>query len=686
MNSARRKKRVSKVKRSKTRARSRGKKKAFAAFLSKSHPAVRTHLRASTALSTFISTSGVLTLAKRKQLVDQALVLLEQNYVHLPLKRAMHAVDPIQRLKLLRHRLNQLTNSTMPAEAQFHREMTQIFASVRDLHTNYVLPEPFNKVTAFLPFLVEEYFEQDTRRYVVSHVMDGFSHPHFKEGVDIVHWNGVPVDRAVEINADRHAGSNPDARHARGLEHLTIRPLAVSPHPDAEWVVVGFRAPNGDVREHKFEWLIFQAPDPGSDGDGGGSVAQRAAIGSDLEVELINRMKKVLFAPAVVAAERKLSRSRARTKGGRLSARAVRALALTSSLPSLLAAKSVDTPNGTFGYIRIFSFNLPRKPFVVTPDDFVNEFVRLASQLPQHGLIVDVRGNGGGHIHASEQLLQVLTPHRITPEPTQFINSSLNIRLCERHKTGASGIDLGPWLASMKEAIKTGAAYSRAFPITTEQQANNIGQQYIGPVVLITDAKCYSATDIFAAGFQDHKIGPVLGTDNNTGAGGANVWEHGLFKLLMELPTPSADNPYVNLPNGANMRASIRRTLRVGHNAGTPVEDLGVMPDHRHFMTRADVLEGNVDLINRAGELLHQMPRYRLDAVATAGASGELTIALTTKNINRLDVYIDTRPQLSRSISSASTQVTLPSIPGADELQLVGYKGDELVAIRRVEL
>ena len=38
-----------------------------------------------------------------------------------------------------------------------------------------------------------------------------------------------------------------------------------------------------------------------------------------------------------------------------------------------------------------------------------------------------------------------------------------------------------------------------------------MGQTYHGPVVLITDALCYSTTDIFAAGFQDHDLGFVLG-------------------------------------------------------------------------------------------------------------------------------------------------------------------------------
>ena len=42
-------------------------------------------------------------------IVEQALVLLEQNYVHLPLKMAMHAVNPVQRLRLLRTQLTRQT-------------------------------------------------------------------------------------------------------------------------------------------------------------------------------------------------------------------------------------------------------------------------------------------------------------------------------------------------------------------------------------------------------------------------------------------------------------------------------------------------------------------------------------------------------------------------------------------------
>ena len=51
-----------------------------------------------------------------------------------------------------------------------------IFTSVRDLHTNYLLPAPFNEMTAFLPFMVEDYVDHGKRRYLVSHVAEGFRH------------------------------------------------------------------------------------------------------------------------------------------------------------------------------------------------------------------------------------------------------------------------------------------------------------------------------------------------------------------------------------------------------------------------------------------------------------------------------------------------------------------------------
>src|SRR4051794_30738815 len=64
---------------------------------------------------------GPLTDAQRQLVLDQAEALIEELYVHLPLKRAMHAVDPLQALRLVRHRLAELT------ETEFHVALQRIF-------------------------------------------------------------------------------------------------------------------------------------------------------------------------------------------------------------------------------------------------------------------------------------------------------------------------------------------------------------------------------------------------------------------------------------------------------------------------------------------------------------------------------------------------------------------------------
>jgi hypothetical protein len=173
-------------------------------------------------LSTFLAQTKDLSPQERELVVNQALALLEGVYVHLPLKRAMYAVDPGQRLRLLRRRLGTLSTR------EFHDEMLSIFTELRDLHTNYMLPaDLFQNKVAFLPFYLEGFFEGNQRKYIVSKIF-GVQDQHFTPGVEVTHWNGIPIDRAVMLNADRQAGSNLAARRARGLEAMTFRTLMLS--------------------------------------------------------------------------------------------------------------------------------------------------------------------------------------------------------------------------------------------------------------------------------------------------------------------------------------------------------------------------------------------------------------------------------------------------------------------------
>src|SRR3954449_1223080 len=618
-------------------------------------------------LHDFLETAGVLTYADRMVLVEQALLLLEGNYVHLSLKTAMHAVNPVQRLRLLRARLLRQTAETMDPERVFHAELSGIFHSVRDLHTNYLLPAPFAGMIAYLPFQVERCTDGDAEKYVVTRVAQGMSAPPFGVGVEITHWNGMPIARAVAVNADRFAGSNTAARLARGIDSLTIRSLRLHLPPDEEWVTVSYLDGDGVRRELREPWLVARnAP---AMTDTAAVTTAAASMGLDLQADEVSRARALLYAPRAVE----------QTFGNlavELSAApAAAGEEVPSTMPLVFRARSVVTAAGTFGHLRIFTFS------VQDPGSFVAEFVRLVELLPQEGLILDVRGNGGGHIFASEFTLQTMTPRRITPEPVQFTCTPLNLEIARRHKDNPTHqIDLGSWFPSMDQAVETGAVYSSAFPISPEDGANSIGQRYFGPVVLVTDARCYSATDIFAAGFQDHEIGPVLGVDDNTGAGGANAGPHALLKALRDLP-PAPEPPYEALPRQADMRVAIRRTLRVGKLAGTPVEDLGVRSDHRHQMTRRDVLENNVTLPDAAGSLLAGLPVRQL-RLTPSRAGGTLTVGLTTGGLDRVDVYVDGRPRGSSDAADGATTLTFPGVGQATTVQVQGFAAGALVAAR----
>lgn len=250
--------------------------------------------------SSFRDTTDDLTPDERRDVIDRALFLMEEIYVHLPLKRAMHAIDPLQALKLLRRRVEALT------ERQFHNAMIDIFKRLRDLHTNYVLPSSYQGRFAFLPFMMEEYYDdQGVRHYIVSRMLVGFSHPDFVPGAEILKWSGAPIDIAVAEIADQEAGSNEPARHVRGLDAMTVRPLATTLPPSEEWIIVTYDTGDGTPRELRLPWQILL---PGGDvieiteatrlaevADGDSHPPFADAMGFDLTLELTNRAKALLF-------------------------------------------------------------------------------------------------------------------------------------------------------------------------------------------------------------------------------------------------------------------------------------------------------------------------------------------------------------------------------------------------------
>ncbi len=550
---------------------------------------------APTELQKFLGSAKQLEPEEMRLLVEQALHLMEDFYVHLPLKQSMYAVNPVQRLRLLRRRIGHI------GDREFHQEMISTFLDVRDLHTNYILPDPYRRATAVLPFELAAFTRAEERRYLVSRLLLGFAHASFVPGSIVTHWNGVAIERAVANNAERNAGSNPAARFARGLERMTIRPLMMSLPPDEDWVDVRYIGGDGKAREVRFEWQIVGPPSGAGDEAVSLEGVDEAGLGSflsdgiDAEADNVRLLKDQVFDEKVTALTRAITAS----LNGLEALGTEIDFSVVSHHPSLFTFRNLEADGKTLGYIKIASFDPTAASAVPEErvDKFVQEFQRILELMPGDGLILDVRGNPGGNIVAGETLLQMLTSRTIEPERTHFVTTEDILSLCRRLPSWFER-----WTPSIERAVQTGAKFSQGWPLSDD--VNSIGRKYQGPVVLLIDARCYSTTDIFAAGFQDHKIGKVLGTATHTGAGGANVFGWDLLKRIHDLtPGPKTVK---QLPKNASFRVAIRRTTRVGDNAGTVLEDFGVEPDEVHMPTLGDLLEDDKDLLARAVAILSE--------------------------------------------------------------------------------
>ena len=121
-----------------------------------------------------------------------------------------------------------------------------------------------------------------------------------------------------------------------------------------------------------------------------------------------------------------------------------------SLFPDTFQFRAVETGHGTFGYLRIRTFSAP------APDQFLAEVIRILRLLPQNGLIIDVRNNGGGIIPNGERMLQLFASGPVEAERLHFINSEITAAIA---RSDALGGFASRWLTSIELAVATGAVY-----------------------------------------------------------------------------------------------------------------------------------------------------------------------------------------------------------------------------------
>jgi hypothetical protein len=149
---------------------------------------------------------------------------------------------------------------------------------------------------------------------------------------------------------------------------------------------------------------------------------------------------------------------------------------------------------------------------------------------------------------------------------------------------------------------------------------------------------------------------------------------------------PEGNSPFQELPRNAGMRVAVRRSLRRGELTGTPLEDLGVRPDVERRLTERDLLEGNKDLIETAGNLLSEMDHYHLSGRVIQHDAGSLKITVNSLGIDWIEVL--DKKRLLKSVDAVDgVQVVDVVIPPGwlGTLEIRGYAGDKLVARHAVK-
>lgn len=226
-------------------------------------------------------------------IVDQASVLFEHYYAHRPYKEDLYRVKPLEQLAQLRE-----VASAMPTVA-FHTRMLEIFDSVRDAHTGYILPPPFDTAAAILPFEMRRIQDAAGKcSYLVTRILEtgegqGFGESPFRIGVEVTKWNDQPVESAI-LQANE-VGGNSAAAMARGAIRVTLRPLSSSKLPklEDEIVTITFVSPEAQGENQiQLRWGVLTGLPTGK-GVPGGAFSMNSVQGATgyLEKYMFNHDK-----------------------------------------------------------------------------------------------------------------------------------------------------------------------------------------------------------------------------------------------------------------------------------------------------------------------------------------------------------------------------------------------------------
>lgn len=188
------------------------------------------------------------------------------------------------------------------------------------------------------------------------------------------------------------------------------------------------------------------------------------------------------------------------------------------------------------------------------------------------GLVIDVRGNGGG----SREALRRLFPYFLLPDDSPRI---ANVAAPRGTGCGPEGVledrflwpaTASRWNAETRRHIE---AFLAAFTpewtppagqfgpwhvMLLERALNTAAYVYDRPVVVLMDAGCFSATDVFCGAFKGWRNVTLLGTPSGGGSGRARAVRLSHSGLEVRLSSMASFQPTGQLYDGRGVEPDVR--------------------------------------------------------------------------------------------------------------------------------
>jgi C-terminal processing protease CtpA/Prc len=497
----------------------------------------------------------------RKLVLDQARLVLAEIYVNRLVKIADFGsqADPLPQLDTFEKDYLNFTAST------FHENLAKIFASQKDSHTWYQLPGTMGCYASFFPFsLVPAKSEANADISIIKKIRTDEEIyrliPEFKKvsiGDELISINGKKTNLAIlDVNI-LSAGSNPGALRRKANNLLSYRSHWGYPVPKEEKAIFEFKRMDKTIYKIEMPWLVSK---------------DNACLSSD------EKMKPRFKRPAKNIAEDRYqveyqnfykSKSTDKTVAG-----------MVGTIEPSIHWWVLENENGKFGVIRLDSF----MPENVSPEGArdIIESLLLNEMAAFDGVIFDLRNNGGGMISYGQSLAELFTGKELDVLDFQLVNSKANFHYFSVAEPNSD------FFIMLQDAVAAGRVMTRPIPLSRAEGIFIKGQAFFKPVAIFMNGGCYSTCDMMSALFQDLSIGEVWGEDLQTGAGGANNWNHN--EMVRSLPENNRGD-FAALPKGQAIGFAFRQTIRVGSHAGEILENAGAKADYLIPASAQDIVD-----------------------------------------------------------------------------------------------